>query len=546
MASANFPDSPVAGSEYVVNGTTFLYRVTSGVGEFVAKPNVVTNLFRVESISALRTTVYSPNIKAVLVPTVTDPGLGGAWFIWDPISTVTDDGATVVKVTTVTTGRWVRVYDGLLDARSFGWPGDGTAVSKMRTAATAANTAFATTPMYFALPKNSSLEVGQIRIHQGPGGVWGTGNNNNLSIGQLSFENNTTGYASTCVGYEAGRDNTSGFNLTSFGTSAGRSNTTGINNTALGVVALQQNTTGNGNTAVGVSALVECIGGNNNTAVGFKASFLNAGGSGNTAVGTSALLKNTSNDNTAVGFECLTEATGTGNTAVGKLAGGNVTSGTFNTAVGTGALFAPLTGNANTAVGANCLMAVAAISNNTAVGYEALRDTTAGGNTALGYQAGISSITNSNCTFLGAGTAVTGSNQVQLGNSATTTYVYNTVASRSDARDKADVRDTEFGLDFINALRPVDYKWDMREDYRTANEPLSEVVKDGSKKRNRFHHGFIAQEIPSTFGGVQDHKIAGGDDVMSVGYDEFIAPLVRAVQELSAKILELEAKLSKV
>jgi len=32
------------------------------------------------------------------------------------------------------------------------------------------------------------------------------------------------------------------------------------------------------------------------------------------------------------------------------------------------------------------------------------------------------------------------------------------VQNRSDANDKADVRPTVLGLDFINSLRPVDFK----------------------------------------------------------------------------------------
>jgi hypothetical protein len=37
------------------------------------------------------------------------------------------------------------------------------------------------------------------------------------------------------------------------------------------------------------------------------------------------------------------------------------------------------------------------------------------------------------------------------------------------------------------------------------------------------------------FGGYQDHKINGGEDVLSIGYDEMIAPLVKAIQELKAE-----------
>jgi hypothetical protein len=182
-------------------------------------------------------------------------------------------------------------------------------------------------------------------------------------------------------------------------------------------------------------------------------------------------------------------------------------------------------------------------SDNTAIGTTALNACTSGQfNTGLGGQALMNLTTFDNCTGVGFDAQVTGSNQVQLGNSSTTTYAYGTVQNRSDARDKADVRDTVLGLDFINALRPVDFKWDYREDYGWGE-------KDGSKKRSRFHHGLIAQEVKAVcdaagvdFGGYQDHSIAGGADVMSLGYEELIAPLIKAVQELSERIAELERK----
>ena len=71
---------------------------------------------------------------------------------------------------------------------------------------------------------------------------------------------------------------------------------------------------------------------------------------------------------------------------------------------------------------------------------------------------------------------------------------------------------------------------------------LSNLAHDGTKKRNRLHHGLIAQEVKALidtsgvdFGGYQDHKLSGGDDVLSIGYDEFIAPLIKAIQELNTK-----------
>lgn len=193
--------------------------------------------------------------------------------------------------------------------------------------------------------------------------------------------------------------------------------------------------------------------------------------------------------------------------------------------------------------------------------------------TLIGYsagrfmQSGSNATTLTNVSILGANSSVSGDNQVQLGNSATTTYVYGTVQNRSDERDKADVRDTKLGIDFIMGLRPVDGRWDMRDDYleeyqvqagidpKTA-EPIFEtrtrkLPKDGSKKRERFHHWFIAQDVKELcdqlgveFGGYQDHSVNGGCDVLSLGYDEFIPPTVKAVQQCWTRLDELEKRIA--
>jgi hypothetical protein len=80
---------------------------------------------------------------------------------------------------------------------------------------------------------------------------------------------------------------------------------------------------------------------------------------------------------------------------------------------------------------------------------------------------------------------------------------------------------------------------------------MSNLVHDGSKIRTRYHHGLIAQEVKSLinskgidFGGYQDHSIKGGDDVLSIGYGELIAPLIKAIQELNAKVDALSAKVN--
>lgn len=245
------------------------------------------------------------------------------------------------------------------------------------------------------------------------------------------------------------------------------------------------------------------------------------------------------------------------NTGVGYAAAINLETGIGNTAVGTGTLGASQA-TQSTAVGYMALEKASTVTNTVAVGGQTLRDTT--GNisnaTAVGYNALLKAVDGTttpsawtNIAGFGFASSVSGSNQIQLGNASTTTHVYGTVQNRSDARDKADIRDTELGLEFIGLLRPVDYRWDMREDYTEINADGTTIrhPQDGSQKRTRFHHGLIAQEVRDIaaqygveFGGLQDHSINGGADVMSIGYDELIAPLIRSVQELAERLEELE------
>jgi hypothetical protein len=388
-----------------------------------------------------------------------------------------------------------------------------------------------------------------------------TTGNNNTAVGANALQANTTGCYNTAVGFSALPANTSGNSNTAVGISALQTNTTGNNNTAVGISALQTNTTGN-NTAVGANALQANTTGCYNTAVGFSALPANTTGNSNTAVGISALQTNTTgNNNTAVGFIALqANTTGCYNTAVGISALQTNTTGNNNTAVGANALQANTTGYYNTAVGFSALQANTTGNNNTAVGISALQTNTTGyNNTAVGFAADVNS-QYSYASAFGAGAVAVGSSYVRLGRVSTDTlHGYNYTAD-SDARLKRDVIDIPVGLEFVEKLRPVFFKWKDRK-YRTI-DPQTKEETITEQKYHRYHAGFIAQELGATmkemgidFGAYQDGAINAGidkelkidmddfretDDMKGIAEGQLISVLVKAVQELSIKVKMLE------
>ena len=97
----------------------------------------------------------------------------------------------------------------------------------------------------------------------------------------------------------------------------------------------------------------------------------------------------------------------------------------------------------------------------------------------------------------------------------------------SDKNEKNTITDSDLGLDFINKLKPISYKW--------------------NKDDGKTHYGLIAQDLEETltslgktiadFGGIYKED----DSPMGLGYSELIAPLIKAVQELSTEVAALKA-----
>jgi hypothetical protein len=321
-------------------------------------------------------------------------------------------------------------------------------------------------------------------------------------------------------------------------------------------------------TALGVNAANSVTTALNVTAIGHNA-FSSYSQNFNTFVGSGSGRYVNNEECTGIGYEAgrgaAAGATGSGNTSVGSRALQALTSGGSNTAVGVIAGDAITTANWNSHFGAFAGTNVTTGVANTFIGYNSGASVSTGTtNSALGDSA-YNSGNHSNSTCIGFDSAVTGSNQVQLGNSSTTTYVYGSVVDRaSDIRDKADVQDTNLGLNFIMALRPVMYRWDYREDYRPPKPDqdasdeewaewreackLSNLTHDGTHKRVRFHQGLIAQEVKAVmdslgtdFGGYKDGTIDGGEDRVTLAYGELIAPLIKAIQELKAEFDEYKS-----
>ena len=105
------------------------------------------------------------------------------------------------------------------------------------------------------------------------------------------------------------------------------------------------------------------------------------------------------------------------------------------------------------------------------------------------------------------------------------------IGSLSDSRDKTDVIDSPYGLDFINTVRPVQFLWDTRE----GN------VKDGSTRI-----GFLAQELLAATDGnnaVLDLVLDDNPEQLEAKYGNLLPIAIQAIQDLSAQVDALTARI---
>ncbi len=289
-------------------------------------------------------------------------------------------------------------------------------------------------------------------------------------------------------------------------------------NFAVGSNSLQSVSSGLGNSAAGYAALPQLTSGCYNAALGVCALYSETTGNFNTALGTGALqLQNGASQNTAIGY-------GTGN---------SITTGLANTLVGAVAGDVLTTGGCNVLVGVNAGLALTTSNNNVMVGTNSGCNSTGSANVFIGCGAALNATTQSNQIVLGAGNSCTlgtanGGVTFAFGASC---FLYASAGSAvwtsaSDARLKEEVADLALGLDFVNQIQPRIYQW---------------------KENKEKAAGFVAQELQEV---VVEHDasylglVDADNEYMGVAPAALIPVLVKAIQELSAEVAELKAKLN--
>ena len=380
-----------------------------------------------------------------------------------------------------------------------------------------------------------------LTVGQGGGSV-----STNTALGNGALATNTTGITNVAVGYYALNSNSTNSGNVAVGRNALQF-TIADNNTALGDLTLTSNTSGAQNVAVGKQALFSNTTASYNTAIGYQAGYYSSTNGQNTFIGNGSGANTTSGAyNVAIGANSLYAAAGSNNVAVGYQAGYNATS-TYNTFVGPFSGFYITSGAKNTVIG-NYNGNQGSLDIRTASNYIVLSDgdgnprlivdgngnvgiNTPSPSTYSGYLVSLNASAGYPAASFVQSTAAGGQNvwfyagSTKVGTITTTSSAtaYNT---SSDYRLKENVKPMTTGLATVGALKPVTYDWIVD---KSAGE------------------GFIAHElqaiIPAAVSGEKDAVDEDGKIIpQGVDYSKLVVHLVAAIQELTAKVTALEAK----
>ena len=137
-------------------------------------------------------------------------------------------------------------------------------------------------------------------------------------------------------------------------------------------------------------------------------------------------------------------------------------------------------------------------------------------------------------------------------------YATNGTIQTSDRNEKNTIVDSDLGLPFVNKLKPVSYKYNgkTRTHYGLIAQDVETTLSDISKSTTEFA-GFIKTDVAEELY-TKDHpevfeKTKNIGDVKTAAhtsyglrYGEFIAPLIKAVQELSTEVETLKTKVAEL
>ena len=139
-------------------------------------------------------------------------------------------------------------------------------------------------------------------------------------------------------------------------------------------------------------------------------------------------------------------------------------------------------------------------------------------------------------------------------------YATNGTIQTSDRRNKRDILDTSLGLSFIKSLRPVEYKFKNKTVLEDDVELLytddddtpvyGNVQVETVYEHNRPHQGLIAQEVLEVMKnqGIEDFAgfIIDENGTYGLRYAEFIAPMIKAIQEQQEIIEAMQQQINEL
>lgn len=129
-------------------------------------------------------------------------------------------------------------------------------------------------------------------------------------------------------------------------------------------------------------------------------------------------------------------------------------------------------------------------------------------------------------------------------------YATNGTIQTSDEREKENIKTSSLGLEFINKLNPVQYKWKDYDYVKKGKPHERENDETLTKSHQRTHYGLIAQEVEKvlTDSGLTTEDFAPiiydeDADRYGMRYTELVGILIKGIQELSAQNDALTARI---